>query len=241
MSENAKLDKEAENALAEMLRKKLSHARYLIFIDDIWHTSAWDDLYLCFPDNNNGSRIILTTHHCIASYATLVSDPLDLQFLSNDESWMLLKKKWQGILTRMDKKDIVGSSGNKYRKKAKQENFLESVKRDKGFDPSHVFPPKYRTPRRLSLHSQLIILRNGVFLSHMKSFQFREDRNILVSLIDHASFLFKRFQFLRVLDLEFTIIGHTTEVNTFEFKDLEVSISTGYHLGDGEVATSTYI
>ncbi|MCD7456839.1 hypothetical protein HAX54_033322 [Datura stramonium] len=230
IGKNAKLDKEAEKALAEMLRKNCF--RYFIFIDDIWHTSAWDDLYLCFPDNNNGSRIILTTRHRdVASYATLVSDPLDLQFLSNDESWMLLKKKdqskgtidlsyqngrnhlrpcflyfgvfsegreikvskltwlWisEGFVTTQTR-SLLEDIANDYlenlvgrnlitvakksfdgkikacrihdlllefcRKKAKQENFLESVKGDKGFDPSHVFPPKYRTPRRLSLHSQ---------------------------------------------------------------------------------------
>ncbi|MCD7461185.1 hypothetical protein HAX54_045450 [Datura stramonium] len=37
IGKNAKLDKEAKDALAVMLQKKLSHAKYLIFIDDILH------------------------------------------------------------------------------------------------------------------------------------------------------------------------------------------------------------
>ncbi|MCD7456843.1 hypothetical protein HAX54_033326 [Datura stramonium] len=107
--------------------------------------------------------------------------------------------------------DGVGSAkfilDNREMKKAEQENFLESIKGDKCFDPSHVFPPKYRTPRRLSLHSQCKNLEKWCLsFSHVKSFQFREDRNIAVSLIDRASYMFKRFKFLRVLDLEFTII-----------------------------------
>nr|XP_009603727.2 late blight resistance protein R1-A-like [Nicotiana tomentosiformis] len=93
VGETAELEKQAENVLAYKLRKKLIRTRYLIFIDDIWHTNAWDDLHLCFPDDNKGSRIILTTRHCdVASHAH-DTDPLVLRLLSNAESWMLLKNK----------------------------------------------------------------------------------------------------------------------------------------------------
>ncbi|MCD7456822.1 hypothetical protein HAX54_033305 [Datura stramonium] len=145
IGENAKLDKEAENALAEMLRKKLSHVRYLIFIDDIWHTSAWDDLYLCFPDNNNGSRIILDNfRHCdVASYATLLKAEKSLEDIANDYLENLVgrnlitvaKKSFDGKIKACRIHDLL----LEFWEEAKQENFLESVKGDIAFDPSHVF------------------------------------------------------------------------------------------------------
>nr|XP_010320901.1 putative late blight resistance protein homolog R1B-23 isoform X2 [Solanum lycopersicum] len=92
--ERAKLGRETENELADKLRKLLMRKRYLLLIDDVWETSAWDDLKLCFPEDNNGSRIILTTRHYeVASHAKHDSDPHKLRSLNNDESWMLLNKK----------------------------------------------------------------------------------------------------------------------------------------------------
>ncbi|XP_059317492.1 putative late blight resistance protein homolog R1B-16 [Lycium ferocissimum] len=352
IGETDKLDREADDVLADQLRKHLLRTRYLIFIDDIWDTSAWDDLRLCFPNANNGSRIILMTrHYDVASYAKHVSDPLVLRFLSNDESWMLLQIKVfnresfplvltdvgkriaqkcgglplsivlvAGILTRMEKKthcweqvatnlgthiqaqaedtispsyqilphhlktcflyfgvfsedqeiqvskltwlwisegfvkthteklleDIAKdylenlvernlvmvakrSSDGKIkarrshdlllefcREKAKLENFVERIKGDKSMDSSHIFPPQYKTPRRISLYSRCNSVGSWCFsYSHVKSFQFRESRKIAFSSIDHASYIFRRFKFLRVLDLEFTIIDSFPQELTF--------------------------
>ncbi|XP_055809990.1 putative late blight resistance protein homolog R1B-16 isoform X2 [Solanum dulcamara] len=87
-------DKLPENELADRLRKLLLVQRYLILIDDVWETDAWDDLYPSFWDANNGSRIILTTRlGDVASHAKLVSDPHFLRLLTPEESWMLLKDK----------------------------------------------------------------------------------------------------------------------------------------------------
>lgn len=30
-------------------------------MDDMWSEKAWDDIIMMFPDDNNGSRIMLTT------------------------------------------------------------------------------------------------------------------------------------------------------------------------------------
>ncbi|XP_055809988.1 putative late blight resistance protein homolog R1B-16 [Solanum dulcamara] len=89
-------DKLPENELADRLRKLLLVQRYLILIDDVWETAAWDDLYPCFcdADTNKRSRIILTTRlGDVASHAKLVSDPHFLRLLTPEESWMLLKDK----------------------------------------------------------------------------------------------------------------------------------------------------
>ncbi|XP_016499574.1 putative late blight resistance protein homolog R1C-3 isoform X1 [Nicotiana tabacum] len=89
------LSKLDDNDLASRLRKVLlKKGRYLLIVDDVWENNAWDDLKLCFPDDKNGSRIILTTRHQkVANYAKCVTDPLNLRLFNNDESWLLLQKK----------------------------------------------------------------------------------------------------------------------------------------------------
>lgn len=63
-------------------------------MDDIWDSEDWNDLMLCFPDDNVGSRIIFTTR--------LADVPLQVQsccyqhplrFLNEKESWDLLQYK----------------------------------------------------------------------------------------------------------------------------------------------------
>ncbi|KAF0907423.1 hypothetical protein E2562_017363 [Oryza meyeriana var. granulata] len=43
------------------LREFLRDKRYLVVIDDIWDTSAWERMKYSLSDNENGSRIIKTT------------------------------------------------------------------------------------------------------------------------------------------------------------------------------------
>ncbi|XP_009762970.1 uncharacterized protein [Nicotiana sylvestris] len=83
-----------EDELADKLRRLLLSKRYLILIDDVWETRAWDELQTCFPDTNNSSRIMLTTRlEKVATYASCVSSLHHLRLFSEDESWTLLQKK----------------------------------------------------------------------------------------------------------------------------------------------------
>ncbi|CAN4089582.1 unnamed protein product [Withania somnifera] len=88
------LTKVPEAELADKLRKLLLQKRYLILIDDVWDARAWDDLNSCFPDDNNASRIIVTTRLVeVADYARCFSSPYHLRLLTANESWILLQNK----------------------------------------------------------------------------------------------------------------------------------------------------
>ncbi|KAM3269467.1 hypothetical protein P3S67_030349 [Capsicum chacoense] len=78
----------------DMLRRKLYGKRYLIVLDDIWESKAWDDLTRCFPNVERGSRIMVTTRNAeLARYIRLYTEPYLLPFLRDEESWELLQKK----------------------------------------------------------------------------------------------------------------------------------------------------
>nr|AEW48216.1 disease resistance protein RX3 [Solanum leptophyes x Solanum sparsipilum] len=85
---------EPDDQLADRLQKHLKGRRYLVVIDDIWTTEAWDDIKLCFPDCYNGSRILLTTRNVeVAEYASSGKPPHHMRLMKFDESWNLLHKK----------------------------------------------------------------------------------------------------------------------------------------------------
>ncbi|CAL5430487.1 unnamed protein product [Camellia sinensis] len=80
--------------LCDELWKSLKGKRYLIVMDDIWDTRAWVDLKSLFPNDNNGSRIMFTSRFTnVALHANPSSPPLDLRFLTEDESWDLFQQK----------------------------------------------------------------------------------------------------------------------------------------------------
>ncbi|KAL1552168.1 putative late blight resistance protein R1A-10 [Salvia divinorum] len=68
--------------------------KYLVVMDDIWRSDAWDIVRNVFPDNVNGSRIMLTTRlYDVATYPGPAIKPYELGLLDEDQSWSLLKEK----------------------------------------------------------------------------------------------------------------------------------------------------
>ncbi|PHT28385.1 hypothetical protein CQW23_32010 [Capsicum baccatum] len=66
---------EAEAELADMLQKSLKCKRYLIILNDMLKGEAWDAVRLCFPIENKGSGILLTTRNTeVARCAALPSE-----------------------------------------------------------------------------------------------------------------------------------------------------------------------
>ncbi|KAL8458622.1 hypothetical protein ACS0TY_036222 [Phlomoides rotata] len=81
-----------ENELGEMLYKHLWGRRYLIVMDDMWSIEAWDKVKIFFPDNKNGSRIMITTRLSNLAFQFTGSYNFQMQFLDEDESWNLFCK-----------------------------------------------------------------------------------------------------------------------------------------------------
>ncbi|GMY32556.1 probable disease resistance RPP8-like protein 2 isoform X1 [Fagus crenata] len=79
-----------EDKLKKMLHDFLKEKRYLIVLDDIPMARVWDNLKDAFPDESNGSRIVITTRD-MAVPPDLESKIFQykLQLLSTDESWTL--------------------------------------------------------------------------------------------------------------------------------------------------------
>ncbi|KAL2533793.1 Disease resistance RPP8-like protein 3 [Abeliophyllum distichum] len=76
--------------LAEYLYKTLKGMRYLIVLDDMWDTKVWDKVKRSFPNDKNGSRIIVTTRlENVGGYANSSSTPHHMRFLNEGESWNL--------------------------------------------------------------------------------------------------------------------------------------------------------
>ncbi|KAK6946298.1 NB-ARC [Dillenia turbinata] len=88
------IDKMKNEELVGKLYSFLGERLYLLVLDDIWETKAWDELSHAFPRRKVGSKIILTTRnryvprqvdpHCV------VHEP---RSLTDDEAWELLSKK----------------------------------------------------------------------------------------------------------------------------------------------------
>ncbi|KAG5603428.1 hypothetical protein H5410_034798 [Solanum commersonii] len=91
---NNKMKIKEDDDVADMLRKVLIGKRYLIVIDDIWDVKAWEDLGICFPQGECGSRVMVTTRiEEVTKHLQHHSDPYSLSFLTSEESWELLEKK----------------------------------------------------------------------------------------------------------------------------------------------------
>ncbi|RYQ79075.1 hypothetical protein Ahy_Scaffold8g108561 [Arachis hypogaea] len=84
-------DSSSEEELKEKVRKYLNGKKYLVVLDDVWDTNnAWGALKGCFPKNNNGSMILLTTRDDrVANVSESKKPHHRLSFLDKKESWKL--------------------------------------------------------------------------------------------------------------------------------------------------------
>ncbi|CAI9095834.1 OLC1v1031857C1 [Oldenlandia corymbosa var. corymbosa] len=84
--------KSSDNDLKDLLRRQLKGKKYLIVMDDMWKIEAWDDLQISFPDDSQGSRILITSR-AMDEVSKISTKTQILLPLSEEESWQLLKSK----------------------------------------------------------------------------------------------------------------------------------------------------
>lgn len=83
-----------DEQLAERIKAYLEGGKYLIVMDDIWEKDHFDYLKIAFPNNQKGSRVLVTTRNGqVATHADSLGNPHKLKFLEDDYSWELLQKK----------------------------------------------------------------------------------------------------------------------------------------------------
>ncbi|XP_027100471.1 putative late blight resistance protein homolog R1A-4 [Coffea arabica] len=91
---NDKIHAMEDEDLELLLYQSLRRNRYLIFLDDVWDIGVWDNLQCSFPNDQNGSKILITSRLSdVVSKVTPESDLVKLRPLSDDESWELLRMK----------------------------------------------------------------------------------------------------------------------------------------------------
>nr|XP_033513108.1 putative late blight resistance protein homolog R1B-16 isoform X2 [Nicotiana tomentosiformis] len=99
--------------MADRLYKSLKGKRFLIVVDDMWSTDAWDNVKMLLPDDDNKSRVILTSRLIdVATYAIANPDrqPHRLNFLNKDEGWELLREKLFGKRGCPFELEVIGKS-----------------------------------------------------------------------------------------------------------------------------------
>ncbi|XP_031102652.1 putative late blight resistance protein homolog R1A-3 [Ipomoea triloba] len=106
-----------EAQIAEQLCRSLMGKKYLIYLDDIWTTAAWDAIQGCFPENSNGSRILVTTRFTnVAEYLT--TNPFHVMYQTLENGWELFSRKVFGQIPcvpreyeLIGKRIVLGCSG----------------------------------------------------------------------------------------------------------------------------------
>ncbi|KAI3903024.1 hypothetical protein MKW92_033726 [Papaver armeniacum] len=88
--------KEKEQLSNAKLYAHLLGKKYFIVLDDVWDTKAWEGLKSSFPDEQKGSRVLVTTRHkSVAIWASSSSNHNihELAVINEAESWGLFLKK----------------------------------------------------------------------------------------------------------------------------------------------------
>ncbi|XP_057803164.1 putative late blight resistance protein homolog R1B-16 [Salvia miltiorrhiza] len=84
----------SKEEMALKVHQTLTDRMYLIVIDDMWSTKAWDEIRSYFPNNSNRSRIILATRlKDVAAYVDSSEKFHEMQYLDDVQSLNLLKKE----------------------------------------------------------------------------------------------------------------------------------------------------
>ncbi|XP_027360616.1 disease resistance protein RPM1-like isoform X2 [Abrus precatorius] len=82
--------------LKMIIKDLLQRNRYLVVFDDVWHVCEWQAVKYALPDNNCGSRIMITTRKSDLAFTSSIEsngEVYNLQPLKEDEAWDLFSRK----------------------------------------------------------------------------------------------------------------------------------------------------
>ncbi|XP_057802807.1 putative late blight resistance protein homolog R1A-10 [Salvia miltiorrhiza] len=91
------LSEKSEDGLGLELHQYLSGRRFLIVMDDMWSIEAWDRIQRFFPENENYSRILVTTRLSHLSSQLNKNYSLQMEFLDEVRSCELFSKTVFGV------------------------------------------------------------------------------------------------------------------------------------------------
>ncbi|KAL8490371.1 hypothetical protein ACS0TY_026037 [Phlomoides rotata] len=83
----------SEEEKGEALKESLKGKLYLIVLDDVWNQSVGEYLESSFPDDRNGSHVVLTTRLKYVGRNVSGMSFIDMRLLNKEESWDLLRLK----------------------------------------------------------------------------------------------------------------------------------------------------
>ncbi|KAJ9554317.1 hypothetical protein OSB04_018362 [Centaurea solstitialis] len=86
--------KMSDEQLGEKLYRFLKGRRYLVVLDDVWDCKALNDLQIYFPDDQTGSRVLITSRHVDLSLHVRAAGPVHvLRLRTEGESWDIFQMK----------------------------------------------------------------------------------------------------------------------------------------------------
>ncbi|XP_073036464.1 putative late blight resistance protein homolog R1A-3 [Primulina eburnea] len=85
-----------DDELGLRLHRSLFDRRYFIVMDDMWSIEVWDAIKRFFPDNNNRSRVMVTSRLSNVADNFFSCTPHQLHLLDEDQSWALFCDKLFG-------------------------------------------------------------------------------------------------------------------------------------------------
>ncbi|XP_042034967.1 putative late blight resistance protein homolog R1B-16 [Salvia splendens] len=82
----------SEDEIGLELHKCLLYRRYLIVLDDMWSIETWEKIQRYFPDNGNGSRIMVTTRLLSLGSQLDYKSGLEMKVIYKESSWNMFCK-----------------------------------------------------------------------------------------------------------------------------------------------------
>ncbi|KAH0974597.1 hypothetical protein GBA52_016496 [Prunus armeniaca] len=90
------VDDKNSNELKAIIKNFLQKRKYLIVLDDVWHTNEWETVKNVLPTGNFGSRVMVTTRKADVAFTSCSESKgkvYHLKPLPADKSWNLFTRK----------------------------------------------------------------------------------------------------------------------------------------------------